>query len=214
MTDVLSIISNSENFEKASNYNFKLKAGHCGQIIGLSASGKTKILLSITMRRKIEEYKIILFGKNLSNISNSEVQTLRRRISFVNYDCNPLPHLTVFDNLALALRLQELDEIKVEQYCNQLLSWLKLSSVANESIDILSQGQLKLLVLSQAIIRQPEFLIIDNLHNGLDELDRQRIGFLLEKISQKGMTILVSSHEEIIQLSGPKMFLKSNASEE
>lgn len=211
MSDVLSIVASGEGSPISSSNKLSLITGQCGQIIGVSASGKSQLLKSVALRQKASDYKIILFGEDLADVDDIAKKQLKQRITFVGQDCKPLPHLTVFDNLALALRLQVVNEDKIKEYCNQLLTWLKLLSLANKSVEVLSQGQSKLLVLAQAIVRQPELLIIDDLHNGLDAYDMKRISFLLEKISQKGMALLVSNHEAIPHIPGPRMVLMTKS---
>lgn len=170
--------------------------GKISVILGGSGSGKTTILRLIGGLVHPQGGEVSVAGHDISQLSETEMYTVRQKLGMMFQGGALLDSLTIFDNLAFALRehtrLRE-PEIAAEVH-------LQLAAVGLTDVDALLPGQLsggmiKRAALARAIITKPEILLCDEPFSGLDPISVKRIEALLRRINrQLQITMLVSSH--------------------
>lgn len=175
--------------------DLNLKAGGFYILGGDSGAGKTSLLRLLAIDLLPQTGYLSLFGTSLKKAKRSLRRQLRQRIGLVFQDARLLPHLNVFDNIALPLRLRQRPLAEINAHTQEMLDWLKLAPLAQAMPHQLSGGQKMQIGLARAVIFRPQLLLADEPAANLDEKARDHIQFLLVELYQRGMTIIQSSHD-------------------
>jgi len=170
--------------------------GKISVILGGSGSGKTTILRLIGGLVRPQSGHIMVAGEDVSELSETQMYTVRRKLGMMFQGGALLDSLTIFDNLAFPLREHtSMSAAEITAEVHRQLGAVGLSDVDELLPGQLSGGMIRRAALARAIIRQPEILLCDEPFSGLDPISVKRIEALLRRInSQLGVTMLVSSH--------------------
>ena len=165
-------------------------------ILGGSGSGKTTILRLIGGLVHPQRGRIVVAGEDISELSETQMYGVRRKLGMMFQGGALLDSLTIFDNLAFPLREHtSMTENEITTEVHRQLAAVGLSEVDDLLPGQLSGGMIRRAALARAIIRQPEILLCDEPFSGLDPVSVKRIEALLRRINrQLGVTMLVSSH--------------------
>ena len=120
--------------------DLKLESGSFHFLTGPSGSGKSSLLKLLFLGHLPSSGKLNIFGKNVSDISNTELPILRRKIGVVFQDFRLLNHLTVIENVALPLQIAGARKVDIKDHVNELISWVGLSDKINSLPNTLSDG--------------------------------------------------------------------------
>ena len=172
------------------NVSFELPDTGLVFVIGKSGSGKSTLLNMIGGLDKITKGKVISFGNDIAKYSSHKLQDYRNtELGFIFQDFHLLDDLTISENIALALELQE----KVDP---ALIEW------ALEQVDLvgygerypseLSGGQKQRVAIARAIVKRPRLLLADEPTGNLDSKTTTQITELLHKISRNTLVLVVS----------------------
>jgi len=123
---------------------------------------------------------------------------LRRRLGIVFQDYKLLPKQTVSDNVAYVLRALGVDEIDVKRRVQSALCVVNLEEKADALPDELSGGEQQRVGIARAIVNGPPVLLADEPTGNLDPSTSLEIVELLAKISERGTTVLISTHDLFI----------------
>ena len=107
--------------EVLTDVNFTLEPGSFHFLSGPSGSGKTSVMNLMILAQRPTRGLINMFGQNINGLSRQQLGPFRQRIGMVFQDFRLLPHLSVFDNVALPLRVQEKPEKEIRTNVNELL---------------------------------------------------------------------------------------------
>jgi phospholipid/cholesterol/gamma-HCH transport system ATP-binding protein len=170
--------------------------GRISVILGGSGSGKTTVLRLIGGLVRPQRGRIVVAGVDISDLSETEMYAVRRKLGMMFQGGALLDSLTVFDNLAFPLREHTtMNETEIAAEVHQQLAAVGLSNVDDLLPGQLSGGMVKRAALARAIIRKPEILLCDEPFSGLDPISVKRIEALLHRINQRlSITMLISSH--------------------
>jgi phospholipid/cholesterol/gamma-HCH transport system ATP-binding protein len=165
-------------------------------ILGGSGSGKTTILRLIGGLVHPQRGRIVVAGEDISELSETQMYGVRRKLGMMFQGGALLDSLTIFDNLAFPLREHmSMTENEIATEVHRQLAAVGLSDVDDLLPGQLSGGMIRRAALARAIIRKPEILLCDEPFSGLDPISVKRIESLLRRINrQLGVTMLVSSH--------------------
>jgi phosphate transport system ATP-binding protein len=170
-------------------------------IIGPSGCGKSTVLRCINrLHETITGARVegqVLLGKQDIYAPEIEPQAVRRRIGMVFQQPNPLKMLSIFDNVAVGLRLEgrrraEIAE-RVEISLRAAALWDEVKDKLNHSGLALSGGQQQRLCIARAIALQPEVLLLDEPCSALDPIATYKIEELLYELKQQ-YTIIIVTH--------------------
>lgn len=147
-------------------------------IIGPSGAGKSTLLHCLA---GIQAYTgtITLNGLNLSTIPIQQ-----RNIGFVTQQSTLLPHLTVFENIALPLQFRKLAKPAITQRVNDLLDRFGMTILAKRLPQNISGGELRRVMLARALIYQPDILLLDEPFAGVDRITQVELVQWLKQILQ------------------------------
>jgi ABC-2 type transport system ATP-binding protein len=174
-------------------------------LIGPNGSGKTTLLRLLATLIKCDSGRITWHGIGYS----SQLRLLRQRIGYLPQ------HIELPGDLTPRLLLQYLTQIR--QMADQarsdlLLSALRLERVANTPLSALSGGQLRLVCLAQAVLSQPEILILDEVFSGLGIEERQLVTRLLTvENTARLMVFSTQSPEDARRLAERVVILKGGS---
>jgi len=182
--------------------------------IGPSGAGKTTIMR--LLRREILPSKgsIVVDDQNLADINTKDVFQLRRQIGMCFQDFKLLYDRTVFENIALALKIINLDQKKINQKVKQALKNVGLEGKAEFFPIQLSGGEFQRVGIARAIVQEPNILIADEPTGNLDPKSGEKILKLFKEINLSGTTVLIATHnadvvnifkERVIQLDKGKI---------
>lgn len=163
-------------------------------LTGLSGVGKTSLLRLIYRSIQPTEGVVKVFGKDISRMSAAELPEFRQRIGLVFQDCRLIPHLTVIDNVALALKITGTDIKRARLHAVELLNWAGLGNHLNDYPSTLSDGQRQRVAIARAVITRPLLLLADEPTGNLDQQAAIKLIHLFEELNKIGTTVLVATH--------------------
>jgi len=135
---------------------------------------------------------------------------MRQKIGVVFQEFRLLPHLSVFDNVALPLRITETPEKEIQNNVNELLDWVGLGDHKDQLPETLSGGQQQRVAIARAVIARPKLLLADEPTGNLDDTIGVRLMNLLEQLNRMGTTIVVATHNQgmMNQFGHPRLILE------
>ncbi|PKK39256.1 ABC transporter ATP-binding protein [Clostridiaceae bacterium JG1575] len=180
------------------NITFQVSSGEFIAIMGESGSGKTTLLNLISTLDTPSAGEIRLNGQNLSAIKDKEKSAFRReRMGFVFQDFNLLDTFNVKDNVLLPLVLSRTSIQEMEERLKPILQELGLSSLVLKYPYELSGGQKQRVAVARALITHPDIILADEPTGALDSKSSSELLDLLERLNQRGETILMVTHSAL-----------------
>ncbi len=194
---------------------FSVDKGEFVYITGPSGAGKTTLLRLIYRAEHPDEGSIRVAGWDVGKLREGAVPFLRRHIGIVFQDFRLLPNKTVFDNIALALRIQGFHPKEIKDDVTEVLKDLGLRHRANDFPHFLSGGQQQMIAIARAMVSKPILLLADEPTGNLDPNTSATIMRLFREINVRGTTVLVATHHrELFEHTGRRVIhLKDGAIE-
>lgn len=178
--------------------SFKVEKGEFIFITGPSGAGKTTLLRLLFCEERPDEGQILIQGVNVVKIKNRAVPYLRRHIGFVFQDFRLLPKKTVFDNIALTLKIVGLAKSNIKRRVIESLRMVGLEHKKDAYPVFLSGGEKQRVAIARAIVNNPPIILADEPTGNLDSgLSREIFG-ILKEINHRGTTIIITTHDRRI----------------
>lgn len=197
-----------------SGVSFKIDPGEFIFIIGPSGAGKTTLIKLILKNYLPTSGTISLGGIDIKEIPKKKLPEYRRRIGVVFQDLKLLHDQTVFENVALALKILGEKEDKIKENVSDILKQVGLEDRMDFFPAQLAGGELQRVCVARAIISQPEVIVADEPTGNLDLGTARQIVNLLKKINKSGKTVIMATHnfeivnsmkERVIELDKGKL---------
>ncbi|MDX6750308.1 ATP-binding cassette domain-containing protein [Geminicoccaceae bacterium 1502E] len=183
-----------------------LEAGSFQFLAGPSGAGKSSLLGILALGHQPTDGRAVIFGRDCNRLEPAEAGLLRRRIGVIFQDLRLLDHQSVFDNVALPLRIAGAGEEQVAAMVSPLLGWLGLSEMLEESPAHLSLGQRQLVAAARAVVTRPGLLLADEPTSSLDPTLARRLMQLLRRLGGLGTTVLIATHQhELLAEAGQRV---------
>jgi len=176
----------------------KIPKGEFLFITGPSGAGKSTLLKIMFGSEAPTEGQIILDGRNYVRIPANELPALRRRIGFVFQDFKLLPNKTVFENVALSLKVMGVAPSDVKRRVARMLSYVKLQHRANFKPLQLSGGEQQRVAIARALVKDPAIILADEPTGNLDPALSVQIIELFREVSNRGTTVVVATHDKML----------------
>ncbi len=183
--------------------NFRLAPGEMAFLTGHSGAGKSTLLRLLLGLEKATTGSVRVAGTDLATLSGERLAKYRRRVGVVFQDPNLEEDLSVFDNVALPLRIAGFAEDEIPKRVNAALSRVDLLNRASSSPRVLSGGQQQRVGIARAIVHRPALLVADEPTGNLDPELSARVMRMFTQFQQLGVTILVATHERAVVESLP-----------
>jgi len=190
--------------------NFSFQAGSFYFLTGSSGVGKTSFLKLIYREIVPTSGTVTVFGRDLSTLSPAELPYFRQRMGLVFQDCRLIEHLSVLDNVCLALRITGMAPKRARIYAHELLDWVGLSTHVHEYPRALSDGQKQRVAIARAVITKPLLLLADEPTGNVDEIAAFKLMYLFEELNKMGTTVLLATHNRAIvnEFAYPELMLE------
>ena len=180
------------------NINLKIADGEFVFIVGASGAGKTTITKLLLKEEEVTRGRIIVGNHDLSRMPASRIPKYRRDLGYVFQDFRLLPNMTVFENIAFAMRVIGEPGYKIRQMVPRILQATGMSAKMRAYPRELSGGEQQRVALARAIVNNPKTLIADEPTGNLDPKMSYEIMELLERINNIGRTVIVITHEKAL----------------
>jgi cell division transport system ATP-binding protein len=181
--------------------SFALETGSFTFLTGLSGAGKTTLLKLIYLAEPPSRGLITLFGHDLAVAKRGDFPALRRRIGVVFQDFRLLDHLSVFDNVALPLKIAGTKTADFVEDVRELLGWVGLGDKLQAKPPTLSGGEQQRVAIARAVVARPDLLIADEPTGNVDPEIGTRILRLFTELNKFGTTVLIATHDRALMES-------------
>lgn len=186
------------NLTKAiDNISFNVDEGEFVGIMGASGSGKTTLLNCISTIDRVTAGHILINDEDITKLKGNHLNKFRREeLGFIFQDFNLLDTLTAYDNIALALTIQKVKPIEIDQRVKEIAKKLEIMDILNKYPYQVSGGQKQRIASARAIITNPKLVLADEPTGALDSKAARQLLESFETLNQKlAATILMVTHD-------------------
>jgi putative ABC transport system ATP-binding protein len=192
-------IMGSEVIDALKSVTLQIDKGEYVAFMGPSGSGKSTLMNIIGCLDTPSTGQYILNGKDVSDMTESELAEIRNReIGFVFQTFNLLPRMSSLDNVALPLIYAGLSKAARTEKAMLALKNVGLENRAHHKPNELSGGQRQRVAVARALVNDPSILLADEPTGNLDSKTSYEIMDLFDQLYSKGNTIVMVTHEEDI----------------
>ena len=180
-----------------SNVSLKIKSGEFVAIMGASGSGKSTLMHVLGLLDRPDSGSYYLGDKDLTNLSDEELATLRNRIiGFVFQQFHLLPRMTALENAELPLIYAGKRHLK--ERAKKEIEEVGLKDRMFHRPNEMSGGQQQRVAIARSLVNEPFIIFADEPTGNLDSKSKIEIITILQKLNQKGKTIVIVTHEQEI----------------
>jgi cell division transport system ATP-binding protein len=188
--------------------SFMLAPGSFTWLVGPSGAGKSSLLRLMAASLPPSSGTVELFGRDIARLPRAERPAIRRQIGTVHQEFRLLPHLSLFDNVALPLRLAGRPEARIAAEVGEMLDWVGLGAQRDARPARLSGGEQQRAAVARAVVPGPRLLLADEPTGSLDDEAAERILKLFQEMNRLGTTIVVATHSETLLRRVPAAVLR------
>ena len=175
--------------------SLRIDKGEFVFIVGASGAGKSTFLKLIMHEETPTSGEIIINGNKLSKLKRRDVPYLRRHMGIVFQDFRLIEKMTVFDNVAFAMRAVGESTATIKKRVPYVLDLVGLKDKMKNKPSELSGGEQQRVSLARALVNNPEIIVADEPTGNVDPELSHEIIELLNEINSMGTTVLVVTHE-------------------
>jgi len=175
--------------------NFQLNKGEIAFLTGHSGAGKSTVLRLVSIIERCSRGQIVFDGQNLCHFREADIPALRRKLGLIFQDYKLLSDRTVFENVALPLRISGVDAHELPRKVHAALDKVGLLKKEKQTPLALSAGEQQRVGIARAIVNKPALILADEPTGNLDPALSQEIFRLFEQFQQVGVTILIATHD-------------------
>lgn len=190
-------MSNAQSFQALKDINISFEKGELVSVIGESGSGKSTIMNLIGGLDSKFEGELLVEGKNIGDFSEKELDAYRKdKIGFVFQNCNLIPHLSILENVTIALTLSNVGKEERIQKAKEALAQVGLEKHIYKKPNQLSGGQRQRVAIARALINDPEIILADEPTGALDSETTEQVLDIIKAIASKGKLVIMVTHSE------------------
>lgn len=181
------------------NVNLMLDNGEFVAIVGASGSGKSTLLNTLGGLDKPDSGDVYINETPMSTFNDDQYSDYRKdNVGFVFQHFHLIPHLTVLENVELALAMSLYEKKEAHQKCVQALQEVGLEKAIHQKAIELSGGQQQRVAIARALVKSPYIILADEPTGALDSQTSQEIIDVLKRISEQGRLVVVITHDELV----------------
>lgn len=185
----------STDTKALSNVNIKIEDGEFVFVVGSSGAGKSTFLKLIMHEEKPTEGEVIVGDYSSATMKKKQVPYYRRTMGIVFQDFRLIPKMSVYDNVAFAMRVIGAKEKEIRKRVPYILQLVGLSGKARSMPNELSGGEQQRVSLARALVNNPKLIIADEPTGNVDPEMSHEIVDMLTKINNNGTTVVMVTHE-------------------
>lgn len=191
--------------------SFEVEEGEFVAIMGASGSGKTTLLNCISTIDKVTSGRILVDGTDVTKLKGNELNKFRReKLGFIFQDFNLLDTLTAYENIALALSIQNIPAGRIDEAVKKAAAQLEIEDVLQKYPYHMSGGQKQRVASARALVTNPRLILADEPTGALDSRSAR---LLMERFAvlnrSNRATILMVTHDSFTaSYAGRILFLR------
>ena len=208
---------NNEKIQILKNLNLTFKKGELVALIGPSGSGKSTLLHMIALLEKPTSGKIFFFNKNTNNLTESEIDNLRKKnLSLIFQNNNLISDLSVIENVMLPLLIRNNNPAQSLKKSNEILKIVNLINRSKFYPNDLSGGEQQRVAIARAFMINPKVLFADEPTGNLDQKTASSVIDLLFELNERhGTTLVLVTHDEkLAQRCSRRLSMRAGIMEE
>ena len=165
-------------------------------LVGPSGSGKTTLMKLITGEVRATDGTVIVNDFDMTRIKRRKLPKMRRTLGVVFQDYRLIDNMTVYDNVAFAMRVVGAPNREIRKRVPYVLELVGLKGCEKRLPTELSGGEQQRVAIARALVNSPRMIVADEPTGNLDPVRSLELMLLFEKINEMGTTILVVTHEK------------------
>ena len=182
--------------EVLKDINAQVNEGQVICLIGPSGAGKSTFLRCLNLLDQPSSGKVIFEDKELTALSEDQLDQLRERMGMVFQQFNLFPHMNIIENIKLApMKVKGMSDSEAKARGMELLDQVGLADKAEAFPTNLSGGQQQRVAIARALAMDPEVMLFDEPTSALDPEMVGEVLKVMQDLAQKGMTMVVVTHE-------------------
>lgn len=180
------------------NVNLTLHTGEMAFLTGNSGAGKSTLLQLIALLQTPTEGEVSIGGKPINTLKKRQIPDYRRKIGFIYQDPRLLADQSVFDNVALPLRISGICDEEIQHRVHAALDKVNLVNKEKSSPLMLSAGEKQRVGIARAVVNKPTILLADEPTGNLDPELAEDIMCTFAQFNELGTTVLIASHDHAL----------------
>ena len=191
--------------------SFEVEKGEFIAIMGASGSGKTTLLNCISTLDKVSSGKIYMEGDDITRLKGNQLNRFRReKLGFIFQEFNLLDTLTAFENIALALSIQNVPAVEITKWVHAMAEELDIESVLSKYPYEMSGGQKQRVACARAMVTDPGLVLADEPTGALDSRSARMLLESFQTLNREMQaTILMVTHDAFTaSYAGRVIFIK------
>ena len=190
-----------------------INEGEFAFLVGPSGAGKSTIIKLLTGEISPVEGEVIVNGFNVGELKRHQIPKMRRTLGVIFQDFRLIDKMTVYDNVAFAMRVVGASSKSIKERVPGVLELVGLSECEKRLPAELSGGEQQRVAIARALVNRPSMIIADEPTGNLDPVRSLELMLLLEKINEMGTTVLVVTHEKELVNAFSKRVIAINKGE-
>ncbi len=190
--------------------SFELEGGEFVFIMGPTGAGKSTALKAVYKDIPVQQGKLLIDGKDVTKIKKRNIPFFRRNIGMIFQDFKLLTDRSVFDNIALPLRIIGTPTKQIKLKVPEILEKVDLKGIENTFPLELSGGEQQRVCIARALVKEPKIILADEPTGNLDPNVSDDIIDLLEIATDSGAAVLMSTHNFPLVRPRLKRFIELN----
>ncbi len=180
------------------NVNLYLQQGEMAFLTGHSGAGKSTLLKLIALLDSPSEGDVIVARQNTKKIKHRKIPAFRRNIGMIFQDHHLLLDRTVFDNIALPLKIEGMRPQDIKRRVRAALDKVNLLEKEKQYPEMLSAGEKQRIGIARAVVNKPSIILADEPTGNLDPDLAQDIMHTFKQFNEYGSTVLIASHDHAL----------------
>ncbi|MBQ5522904.1 MAG: cell division ATP-binding protein FtsE [Oscillospiraceae bacterium] len=189
-------IYDSSNTVALDGVDFSVEDGEFVFLVGSSGSGKSTLIKLITGEIRPTSGKVIVNDYDMSKIRRGKLPKMRRTLGVIFQDFRLIENMTVYDNVAFAMRVVGARNRDIRKRVPYVLDLVGLEGRERRLPNELSGGEQQRVAIARALVNNPRMIVADEPTGNLDPVRSLELMLLFEKINEMGTTVLVVTHEK------------------
>ncbi len=177
------------------NVNLDIMPGEFVFVVGASGAGKSTLMKLLYHEECATSGTVTIGGINIANLANDKIPSLRRCMGIVFQDYKLLQNMSIYDNVAYVIRTLGISTREINARVMGALKIVGLEHKIHATPSELSGGEQQRVGIARAIVNGPPLLIADEPTGNLDPKNSLEIMQILDQINQRGITVIVSTHD-------------------
>lgn len=194
MIQLINVTKVYNELKALDDVSFDIAFGEMVFLVGPSGAGKSTIMRLLYREERPTSGQVFVSNIDISRLPNSQTPLLRRKMGIVFQDFKLLSNKTSYENIAYPLFAIGMDSTEIRKRVHGVLKVVGLSNKADYIPKNLSGGEQQRVGIARAIVQGPALLLADEPTGNLDPGTSMEIFQLLEKINQRGTTVVIATH--------------------